>query len=196
VPKAAPRGSPDGESIEFAVEMTRQLLILSAAVLALTIALAKDISTGDQYALLAGWIAFLASILCGIWGLYALVVELDPGEQKRDEPPTLAASGVRGPTLAQMGTFLAGTGFLIYFGWTASNDRRPGKRQLVRSLECEPIGDLGSETLIAPGPARPQRSGSRPVLNGHLVARATTLRLTSGRLGCSRSGSANLPGLL
>jgi hypothetical protein len=106
------------KAFEFAMEVTRQLLTLSAAILAVTITIARDIE-GEVAWLAAAWFAFLVSIVCGMWGLYALVVELNPGRHRRDEPPTLAASGVRAPALAQIGTFVLGTACLVIFGWTA-----------------------------------------------------------------------------
>lgn len=107
------------KAFEFAVDATKQLLTLSAAILALTIAVATDLDVGRPGLLQAGWVAFLISIVCGIWALYALMREMDPSKRLQDEPPSLAASGVRAPALTQIGAFVIGTSFLILFGSTA-----------------------------------------------------------------------------
>lgn len=105
------------KAFEFAVEGTKQLLTLSAAILALTVTIARDIQ-GEPNLLLAAWIAFLVSLICGVFALYALMVELDPGKRGQDTAPSLAASGVRAPAFAQIGAFLVGTAFLVLFGWS------------------------------------------------------------------------------
>jgi hypothetical protein len=107
------------KAFEFAIEVTRQLLTLSAAILAITITLARDITTGDFNLLAVAWATFLVSIVCGISALYALVIELSPGGRSQDRPPSLAASGVRAASFTQIGTFLVGTAFLVAFGWSA-----------------------------------------------------------------------------
>lgn len=81
------------KSFEFANDATRQLLTLSAAILALTITLARDVTTGDPDVLVAAWVAFLVSIAGGIWTLFALMFELDPGEHHGDRAPTVGARG-------------------------------------------------------------------------------------------------------
>jgi hypothetical protein len=105
------------KAFEFAIEVTRQLLTLSAAILAITITLARDITTGDFNLLAVA--TFLVSIVCGILALYALVIELSPGGRSQVRPPSLAASGVRAASFTQIGTFLVGTAFLVAFGWSA-----------------------------------------------------------------------------
>jgi hypothetical protein len=106
------------KSFEFANEATRQLLTLSAAILALTITLARDV-TGDPNVLAAAWVAFLVSIAGGIWTLFALMFELDPGEHHGDSPPTLAARSVRTPSYVQIGAFVLGTALLAFYGISA-----------------------------------------------------------------------------
>ena len=89
----------------------------------MTIAVAKDIPS-EPLLLAAAWAAFLVSIVCGIWALYALVVEISPGERLQDEP-TLAASGVRTASFSQIGAFLVGTAFRVAVGWSAASHDRP-----------------------------------------------------------------------
>jgi hypothetical protein len=117
-PKAPTNGHPHTQkAFEFAVDGTKQLLTLSAAILALTVTIARDIA-GDPNLLLAAWIAFLVSVVCGVLALYALMVEFGPGKRGQDEAPTLVASGVRAPAFAQIGAFLVGVAFLVRFGWS------------------------------------------------------------------------------
>jgi hypothetical protein len=105
------------KSFDFAIDVTRQLLTLSAAILALTVTIARDITTGDPNVLAAAWGTFLASMVFGVLAMFALMAELRPTEGERD--PSVAAWRVRGPAILQITTFVIGAGLLALFGVSA-----------------------------------------------------------------------------
>ncbi len=135
----APVDTRTQKAFEFAVDGTKQLLTLSAAILAVTVTIARDIA-GEPEFLLAAWVTFLVSLVCGVFALYALMVELDPGKQGQDRAPTLAASGVRAPSFAQIGFFLVGVAFLVLFGWSALENAEGAvaTRRTRRTAEASP----------------------------------------------------------
>jgi hypothetical protein len=105
------------KSFDFAIDVTRQLMTLSAAILALTVTVARDIETGDPEALAAAWGAFLTSMVFGVLALFALMAELRPTEG--EEPPSVAAWRVRTPAILQIAAFVIGSAFLFVFGVSA-----------------------------------------------------------------------------
>jgi hypothetical protein len=106
------------KTFDYAIEVTKQLLTLGSAVLALTITIGKDAGTGRQGLLFTGWFAFLVSIICGIVGLYALMAEFAPGQDGREEPPSIGSWRVRGPLLLQIVTFALGAVFLVAYAYS------------------------------------------------------------------------------
>jgi hypothetical protein len=99
------------KAFDFAADAGKQLLVLSTGVLALTATFAKDLIGRDQLRgglavlLVAAWVLFLLSIVCGLWFLYALVGSL--GQQRPDDdPPSVYDTNATLPSLLQMGTFL------------------------------------------------------------------------------------------
>jgi hypothetical protein len=105
------------KSFDFAIDVTRQLMTLSAAILALTVTVARDITTGDPEALAAAWGAFLASMVFGVFAMFALMAELRPTEG--EESPSVAAWRVRTPAVLQIAAFVIGAAFLFVFGVSA-----------------------------------------------------------------------------
>jgi fatty acid desaturase len=109
------------KAFDYAIEGTKQLLALNTAVLALTITVARDVSVGNGNLLLAAWVSFLVSVLCGIWTLFALMTELTPRERNPDAQPSVAATRVRAPSLLQIGAFALGIACLVFFGVSGVN---------------------------------------------------------------------------
>lgn len=105
------------KSFDFAIDVTRQLMTLSAAILAVTVTVARDIETGDPQALAAAWAAFLASMVFGVFALFALMAELRPTAD--EESPSVAARRVRTPAVLQIAAFVIGAAFLVVFGVSA-----------------------------------------------------------------------------
>jgi hypothetical protein len=106
------------KTFDYAIEVTKQLLTLGSAVLALTITIGKDAGTGKQGLLFAGWLSFLISIICGIVGLYALMAEFAPRQDGRAGPPSIGSWRVRGPLLLQIVTFALGAVLLVAYAYS------------------------------------------------------------------------------
>ena len=107
------------KSFDYAIEVTKQLLTLGTAVLALTVTVGVDVGRGkhDSY-LLTAWAAFFVSIICGIWTLFALMTEFAPPRGQEDDGlPSVRSSRVRGPSLIQIVAFATGTAFLVLYGY-------------------------------------------------------------------------------
>jgi hypothetical protein len=106
------------KTFDYAIDLTKQLLTLGTAVLALTITIGRDAGTGRQGLLLTAWFAFLISIICGIAGLYALMTEFAPRRDGREARPSVASWRVRSPLLLQIVAFALGTVFLVAYGYS------------------------------------------------------------------------------
>jgi hypothetical protein len=107
------------KSFDYAIEVTKQLLTLGTAVLALTVTVGVDVGRGkhDSY-LLTAWAAFFVSITCGIWTLFALMTEFAPRRGHGDDAlPSVRSLRVRGPSLIQIVAFGTGTAFLVAYGY-------------------------------------------------------------------------------
>jgi hypothetical protein len=99
------------KAYDFAADAGKQVLLLSTGVLTVTATFAKDLIGREQLhgllgaLLVAAWVLFLLSILCGLWFLYALVGSL--GQHRRDDdPPSVYDTNATLPSLLQTGTFL------------------------------------------------------------------------------------------
>jgi hypothetical protein len=107
------------KTFDYAIEVTKQLLTLGTAVLALTLTVGNDVGRGahDSY-LLTAWAAYFVSIICGIWTLFALMTEFAPREHGQDAPQSGRSLRVRGPSLVQILAFATGTAFLVLYGYS------------------------------------------------------------------------------
>jgi len=106
------------KTFDYAIEVTKQLLTLASAVLALTLTVAKEAPNGRRALMLAGWFAFLLSVMFGILSLYTLVKEFAPRNDGRDEPPSIGSWRVRGPLLLQIVTFALGAVFVVAYAYS------------------------------------------------------------------------------
>jgi len=106
------------KTFDYAIEVTKQLLTLGSAVLALTITVAKEAPNGRRGLMFTGWFAFLLSVIFGIVSLYALMREFAPRSEGREAPPSIGAWRVRGPLLLQIVTFALGAVLLVAYAYT------------------------------------------------------------------------------
>jgi hypothetical protein len=125
-----------GKAFDSTADAAKQLLTVAAGVLALTITFVKDILQDDpghwlRLVLLASWIAFFLSLVCGILVLGAVAGELETG---LDAPaaggaaahvPTTAGRNIAIPMWSQFGTFVLGAALLVVFGSVAFWDYAP-----------------------------------------------------------------------
>ena len=102
----------------FAQETTKQLIGLATGVIALTVTFSKDIATSvgtpARIFLMLSWIAFLLSVLCGVWTMLALTGTLEP-KHGSTNTPTIRGRNVTIPSIAQIFFFLAGLVFAVFY---------------------------------------------------------------------------------
>jgi hypothetical protein len=110
------------KAFDFASETTKQILTLSTGFIALTITFSKDfvhqVPAMAVTFLAWGWLAFLLSIICGIWTLMALTGSLQP-RFKPSPAPGIRGSNITRPAAFQILSFLAGIVLTICFGITS-----------------------------------------------------------------------------
>jgi hypothetical protein len=110
------------KAVDFAADVVKQLLTLSTGILALTITFATDI-VGDRETptVLLGisWIAYILSILFGLWALFAMTGELEQLPAKgnnQGQEPSIRGRNVTLPAILQIVTFLGATAFIAAYG--------------------------------------------------------------------------------
>ncbi len=109
---------PVEKSFDFAQETVKQLIALSTGVVALTVTFSEDV-LGDKAAEVAdtltrSWIAFLVSIVFGVWSLMALT-----GSLGAKDSPEIYGWGVRLPAILQILAFAIGMVLTIKVGASA-----------------------------------------------------------------------------
>jgi hypothetical protein len=95
----------------------RQLLTLSTAILALTRHDREGRRDRRATAPRVGMGSFLASMVFGVFAMFALWAGPRPSEG--EVPPSVATARVRAPAFLQIGAFVVGTTFLLLFGVSA-----------------------------------------------------------------------------
>ncbi len=108
-----------GKAFDFAQEVTKQLITLATAVIALTITFAKDfigtVPEGTRSTALWAWGCFLGSVFFGVWTLMAMTGTLDASDKTK--PPSIFGINIWVPSVLQIVLFLIGLGLTITFGW-------------------------------------------------------------------------------
>lgn len=152
------------KAFDFAVDLTKQLITLSSAIITLTVTFSKDIigkvDSSNRYLLLFSWIFFIVSILLGLLTLMALTGNLDPipkkerqgdGTIKETKPNpnlTITSSNVTGTSQWQVWTFLIAIVFTCWYGYKAANseenknDNHKNDYMIIRKSQ------LGNDTTI------------------------------------------------
>jgi hypothetical protein len=109
------------KAFDFAQETTKQLLTLSTAVIALTIAFTKDIVQGgsatSKVVLAVSWGLLLVSAASGIITLMALTGSL--GAADGQTPPSIRSPNITRPAMVQALAFLIGLVLTIVAGAAA-----------------------------------------------------------------------------
>lgn len=106
------------KAFEFAQETTKQLITLATGVIALTITflsdVVKDAPPGSQTMIQIAWIAYLISIVSGIFGLMALTGNLETAE---DDSLTIYAKNIVIFSAIQVCAFCAAVALTLAFGF-------------------------------------------------------------------------------
>lgn len=106
------------KAFDFAADLVKQLITLSTGIIALTVTFSKDIFA-DNCAfytdwLISAWVAYLISIICGLWALMALTGTLDP-PKRQGAIKSIQGANCRLPTLLQIIAFFVGTALTIIY---------------------------------------------------------------------------------
>jgi hypothetical protein len=111
----------DEKAFDFALDLTKQLITVATAVIALTITfltdVAKDAPAGTAVWLQIAWILYLVSIAFGIFTLMALTGTL--ADPKAKEPPSINAGSTRRFAGAQVLSFFVAVALTMVFGFKA-----------------------------------------------------------------------------
>jgi hypothetical protein len=106
------------KSFSFAQDAVKQLITLSTAIVTVTVTVStnflKTHISGSTTLLVVAWIAFLMSIICGVFALLSM-----SGTLATSSKPNIYASNIRLFALLQLAAFVAGLGMTIWFGGTA-----------------------------------------------------------------------------
>lgn len=112
------------KSFDFAADVSKQLITLSTAIITVTITFSKDVLGGtveNRYWLLAAWIAFIFTILCGIWTLMALTGSLEP-IGNNENGTSINGKNIRLPAILQISSFIVALVLTITYGFKSINE--------------------------------------------------------------------------
>ena len=143
-------------AFEFAADLSKQLITIATALLALSITFAKDLvkrlgERGQGY-LVASWLALLISVLFGVVHLATLTGSL----VALDGAPPAFGSSIRASAMVQEVAFLLGMVMLVVYGRKALGKASPGTKTGPgsSSSEVDPINlhqqEQGKEGDVAP----------------------------------------------
>lgn len=160
------------KAFDFAVDLTKQLITLSTAIITLTVTFSKDIigmvDNANRYLLLLSWIFFLVSILLGLLSLMALTGNLDPMPKKQKEPNgtitetkpapnfTITSSNITGTQQWQVWTFLIAIIITCVYGYKAStnhvgkSDNHENDYKIIRKSQLGDDNTIYIDTLYLP----------------------------------------------
>lgn len=114
MPDERPTNAWVEKAFDLELDSTKALITLASAILALTITLGTDVKQHIEL-LGATWIAFLVSLLGGVWEFRGLGQELERAASE-DRSPTPRALGIIVPSRLQNAAFVVGTAMLVYYG--------------------------------------------------------------------------------
>src|SRR5437867_4089657 len=107
------------QGVDLAAEISKQLITLSTAILALTITFArpflKTATARQRRLIVAAWCSYLLVILFALWHLSALAGNL---LKPVSAHPDLASAKL--PAILQMGAFICATLFFVWFAVSSS----------------------------------------------------------------------------
>jgi hypothetical protein len=102
-------------AFDYASEVSKQLITLATGIIAISITFSTDVianTKDDREVLIGAWIAYLISIIFGIWTLMALTGELQPSASSE---PSIRGRNVTGPAILQILLFLGATAALVAY---------------------------------------------------------------------------------
>lgn len=101
------------KAFDFASSAIKQVITLSTAVLATTVAVSKISIVNDSKSVLLfiAWIVFIFSIVSGLWALYQLTTQLI--KEPCDGLPSITEKSVTHPASVQLVLFIIGLGLIV-----------------------------------------------------------------------------------
>ena len=98
------------KAFDFAQDVTKQVLTLATGIIALTITFFKDFANHASYTtevvMGCSWVAYLISVILGLWTLMALTGTLQPLRSPRATRLSIQGTNVRLPASLQLFSFL------------------------------------------------------------------------------------------
>jgi hypothetical protein len=171
----------EDKAFDFAADLSKQLITLASAILAVTITFSKDTPVTARVWAFAAWLAFIVSIVFGIAALATFTAILQP--KKLVVPQTARPtiwSGTLFPQL-QVAAFLLAVALTIAFGWKAmasAPKEDASKRTAPTYIFAQPCASLAAadhESSSGPsGSIGPK--GSKP--SGRRIQKASPNRST------------------
>jgi hypothetical protein len=112
------------KAFDFAQTVTTQILTLATAIVGLTVTFLdgklKAYSSCTRLLLELGWLAFIVSIVAGVFTLMSLAGNLERPNAGKGAAPSIYAGNIRLFATCQVVFFLIALGFTIAFGWSAA----------------------------------------------------------------------------
>ncbi|MDQ3622268.1 MAG: hypothetical protein M3463_07245 [Verrucomicrobiota bacterium] len=107
------------KAFDFAQEVSKQLITLATAVIAVSLTFGADIATcatgNARSFLIWSWSLLLVSLVFGLWTLMALAGNLETASAS-STTPSIRTANVTIPAVAQILLFLAGLVLAVLFG--------------------------------------------------------------------------------
>jgi uncharacterized membrane protein (DUF485 family) len=160
------------KAFDFAVDLTKQLITLSTAIIALTVTFSKDIIGGvdnsNRWLLFLSWLVFIISILMGILTLMALTGNLDPIPKKQPKnkdgsqpepikplPILITSTNVTSTAKLQVCTFMIALILTCIYGYKAASIPTEGNKykdsyMIIRETKLGTDSTIYIDTLYLP----------------------------------------------
>jgi hypothetical protein len=124
------------KAFEFCSDLTKQLLTLSTAIIAITITFSKDvfgsissIKGAGSFWMTSSWVCYVIAIMFGIWALMALTGTLEPANGLTNAA-SIRGGNIRIPSLCQILFFLLGIGCTVTYAVKAGAITSPPEESL------------------------------------------------------------------
>lgn len=125
------------KAFDFAADVTKQLITLASAIIAVTVTFSKDTPPAARPWAFGAWIAFIFSIAFGIAVLEALTAEMQPQDEAtaQKQAPSIWSRNVRFFSMLQVAIFLLGVLLTSGFGVRAMKAPTGEKAELQSHRE-------------------------------------------------------------
>jgi|ERR1035437_2194831 hypothetical protein len=114
------------KAFDFAADLTKQLITLAAGIITVTVTFSADVPDLSRRWAFAAWVAFLISVVCGLFTLMNLTGHLQLSQKDKTEP-NIYDKKITWPGQFQIVAFLIGVLLTMLFGGISlkSNAKNP-----------------------------------------------------------------------